>query len=212
MVYRLVGNVCVLMLCGTSTAILRAQDLIYENPVDVDIQGRVVEQGNGLTRTFPDELSLDFNRDGVLDLRFRHELVPNPQQIDTQGIRLLRFAEDGISTSLDVVLGMRRLAITAANEGVPRCKCFGAEFNLKSTTDFAFSIETQRQFLRMAPCSMEAMACKSIRPTITSFPFPRKKLLPPAHTALLCHLPQKERGSSRASSKRWPWLMTKRLH
>ena len=96
----------------------KSEDVIYAKPNELIVRGDVVDSPDGLFRVFPDEVDLDLNRDGLSDLRFRHNLMPRSRRVDSEALELLRIAETGIRENLEMVLGMRRLAIEAANEGV----------------------------------------------------------------------------------------------
>lgn len=111
---------CVMVVCVGVTQVMRlhAEDVIHANPLDVSVNGRVVDSSDGLFRVFPQEFDLDLNHDGVSDLRFRHTLMPRSERIDSEAFQLMRFAEQGIDSALDIVLGLRSLAVQGLNEGV----------------------------------------------------------------------------------------------
>lgn len=114
---RICSSLAVTWLCGI-VATANAEDVIYQKPVELIVRGEVVDSTDGLFRVFPHEVDLDLNRDGLSDLRFRHSLTPRPQRVDFESLSLLRIAEAGIRDNLDIVLGLRKLAINAATQGV----------------------------------------------------------------------------------------------
>lgn len=96
---------------------LFAQEVTYVNPRDVDVQGYWTETSESL-RVFPKVLELDLNQDGLPDVGFEHQLTPRQRRVDFDATRMLETALQGIEDSIDLVAGMRRFAIDAANQGV----------------------------------------------------------------------------------------------
>lgn len=111
-------NVIAVALVCNIAGFTNSEDVIYENPIELIVRGDVVDSNDGLFRVFPDEVDLDLNRDGLPDLRFRHSPMPRSRRVDSDALEILRIAETGLRENLAIVLGMRRLAVEAANEGV----------------------------------------------------------------------------------------------
>ena len=105
-----------LSLCGNCATL--AEDVVYQNPPDIQIRGVWFDSDDGYFRVFPNEYDFDMNHDGVSDIRFRHSHMPRSRRIDSEAVELLRIAEGALSESLELVRGLRVLSIQAANEAV----------------------------------------------------------------------------------------------
>lgn len=115
MVWTMIRTTVLLIALLTSNICI--SEIVYTNTRDTKIAGSWGFSGNDAILVRPAEVLFDLNHDGSSDVAFGHHFIAREHRLSRESVELLQTAEQSQHEALSILIDVRSLTLSAAEDG-----------------------------------------------------------------------------------------------